>query len=66
MVDSGRFPGPSEPTRVKQTGKSGDEDQESVDEDEEMDNEEARQKRIAKDDYLDSHRTGWGNTKGKG
>ncbi|KAI6219581.1 hypothetical protein M3Y99_01646600 [Aphelenchoides fujianensis] len=39
---------------------SGDEDERDVD------SEEARKKQADKDDYLDSHRRGWGNRHGKG
>lgn len=67
MVDSGRFPGPSAPMQSNQINKTEEEDDdENIDEDRELDDEEARQKRISKDEYLDSHRRGWGNKYGKG
>jgi immunoglobulin-binding protein 1 len=63
-VDSGHFPGPS--TKPQTTQVIKEDDDENVNEDEELDDEEARKKRIAKDEYLDSHRRGWGNMHGKG
>jgi hypothetical protein len=63
MVESGHFPGPSTQPQVKKI-ENVEDDQESVEED--MDDEEARKKRMEKDEYLDSHRKGWGNTYGKG
>jgi immunoglobulin-binding protein 1 len=64
MVEKGRMPGPSAPTTQTITA-----DQKSdgeIDDDDEETEEQGRQKRISKDDYLDSHRKGWGNTYGKG
>lgn len=69
MVSTGRFPGPSEQSQTVQASKpkpKPDGDSEDEDEDKKLDDEEERQNRIAKDDYLDSHRRGWGNTYGKG
>lgn len=65
MVESGRFPGPSTQPAIRQINKA-DEEEENADEDERLDNEEERKKQMAKDEYLDSHRRGWGNTYGKG
>lgn len=67
QVESGFFPGPSTQNhQTKQTVNPEDEVDKNADEDIVMDDEDARQKQISKDEYLDSHRRGWGNRHGKG